>query len=346
MSLATSGDYGLTWKFNGPIITGTDPPAPGKETGDSCPTAVRGKDGYFYAYCLHDGGHSWDGGYAFAARAPISNPGPGNWKKYYNGAWSEPGVGGKSSKLDGSGVAYWLTTNETIGITSEANGIGLSVSSDYLDFTKLLSQPLMLMEYGDWSRKNGLELYSYLDVIDAKTGLNQLGDHWLLTYMYLKPGEGFDKRYLVFQPVYITRSRKPGEPEVGVMLAHWYSASLHDHWTTGSPVPGNYSQYKLVGELGYLMTAPDPKQHTVELEECVSRWPGHPDHILIEKGVCETHGYQRLRNAGYVYSSPQPDTQPLYRCYSDSQKSHFAAINEDCGQLGKREALLGYDLKQ
>ena len=46
---------------------------------------------------------------------------------------------------------------------------------------------------------------------------------------------------------------------------------------------GNHNQYKLIRQLGYLMTAPDPKQRTVELEECVNQWPGHPDHILIEK---------------------------------------------------------------
>jgi hypothetical protein len=92
------------------------------------------------------------------------------------------------------------------------------------------------------------------------------------------------------------------------------------------------------------MTAPDPKQHTVELKACVSRWPGTPGPHSHREGVCETHGYQRLRNAGCVFSSSQPDTQPLYRCYSDTEKSHFAVNNEDCGHLGKREALLGDDL--
>jgi hypothetical protein len=57
MTIATSTDYGLHWKIEGPIITGTDPPADGKETGDSCPSVVRGNDGYDYAYCLHNGGH-------------------------------------------------------------------------------------------------------------------------------------------------------------------------------------------------------------------------------------------------------------------------------------------------
>jgi len=66
----------------------------------------------------------------------------------------------------------------------------------------------------------------------------------------------------------------------------------------------------------------------------------------IQKGVCETQNYQRLRSAGFVYATAQPNTQPLYRCYSGTEPSHFAANNENCNNMGKREALLGYDLKQ
>ena len=111
-------------------------------------------------------------------------------------------------------------------------------------------------------------------------------------------------------------------------------------------MPGNWAAYKLIAQLGYMMTAPDPKEPSIELEECVSTWPGHPDHILIQKGVCETHGYRRLRSAGFIFSAAQPNTQPLYRCYADTEKSHFAANWDDCNGMGKREALLGYDLKQ
>ena len=346
MTMASSSDYGLTWKIEGTIITGTDPPKDGKETGDSCGNVVRGQDGYDYAYCVHNGGHSWDGGYTFAARAPSSDPGPGKWKKYFNGAWSEPGVGGKSSPIDGAGSAWWNTTAETIGLNWVKGGMGLIASQDRLHFTAILSQPLFLTEPGDWSRKNGLELVSYADLIDAKTGLNQVGDHWLLAYMYLNPGETFGRRYLVFRPVDISWLRAPSAPPVGEMLTHWYDAAQHDHWTTTAPVPGNYSAYKLVAQLGYMMTAPDAKRVSTELEECVSQWPGHPDHILIQKGVCETHGYRRLRSAGFIFSAIQANTQPLYRCYSDAEKSHFAANRDDCNGMGKREAILGYDLKQ
>jgi hypothetical protein len=336
MTIASSTDYGLTWRILGPIIRGTDPPAAKKETGDSCITAVRGQDGYDYAYCLHNGGHSWDGGYTFVARAAASDPGPNKWKKYFNGAWSEPGVDGKSSPIDGAGSGWWTTTGETIGLNWVKGGMGLTASADRLHFSPLLSQPLMLAEPGDWSRKNGLELVSYANLIDASTGLNQLGDHWLLAYMYLNPGENFGKRYLVFRPVDITWSRTPGEPQVGEMLTHWYNKSVHDHWAA----------YGMVAQLGYMMTAPpDSKEASTELEECVSQGSGHPDHILLQQGVCETQGYKRLRSAGFVFSAAQPNTQPLYRCYSETEKSHFAANTEDCNGMGKREALLGYDLK-
>jgi hypothetical protein len=346
MTMATSNDYGLTWKVEGPIISGTDPPADGKETGDSCGNVVRGNDGYVYAYCSHNGAHAWEGGYVFLARAPASDPGLGKWKKYFNGSWSEPGVGGKSSPIDGGGVAWWKTTSETIGVNWVKGGLGLDTSGDRIHFTQVFPQPLMLAEPGDWSRKNGLELISYPDLIDAESGLNQLGDHWLLAYMYLSPGENFGKRYLAFRQVDVSWGRAPGEPLVGEMLTHWYDAAEHDHWVTTAPVPGNYSAYKLVAQLGYTMTAPDLKEKSVELEECVSKWPGHPDRILIQKGVCETQDYKRLRSAGWVFSAEQPNTQPLYRCYSETEKSHFAANTEDCNGMGKREALLGYDLKK
>jgi hypothetical protein len=346
MTIAASADYGLNWKIAGPIIAGTDPPSANKETGDSCMTVVRGQDGNDYAYCLHNGGHSWDGGYTFAARAPAADPGPGKWKKYFNGAWTEPGVDGKSTPLDGSGVAYWTTTGETVGLKWIKGGIGLTASADHLHFTQVVSQPVLLIEPGDWSRKNGLELVSYGDLIDARTGLNQLSDHWLLAYMYLSPGETFGKRYLVFRPVDVSWSRAPEEPPVGEMLTHWYNAAQHDHWATTAPVPGNYTAYKLVAQLGYMITAPEPGQASTELEECVSQWPGHPDHILIQKGVCETQGYRRLRSAGFAFTAGRPNTQPLYRCYSETEKSHFAANRDDCNGMGKREALLGYDLKQ
>jgi hypothetical protein len=44
---------------------------------------------------------------------------------------------------------------------------------------------------------------------------------------------------------------------------------------------------------------------SVELEEWVRKWPGHPEHIPIQKDVCESQNYYQLRSAGFIYATPQ-----------------------------------------
>jgi len=348
MSLVSSEDEGRSWQRLGQIITGTDQWTQGKVTGEGDCTVVDGEDGYYYAYCLRRRGNA-----TIVARAPVKSPGPGNWKKYFNGSWSQPGLGGDSTPLAkgvGNTVARWTTTGEIVNLGAAPNGsggLGLLFSQDHVNFTAL-SQPLIARDPGShWHRPGDPhELLAYWSLIDAKTGQNQLSDHWLLSYLDIQPNEAFRKRYLVFRPVEISRSRQPDEPPVAVLLARWYNAKLHDHWSTIAAVPGNYSDYKLQAQSGYLMTAADPKRPSVELVECASQQGQHLDHILAPKGECENHGYQDQRIAGWVFSTPQPGTQALYSCYSNSDKSHFAANSEDCDHLGKKEILLGYDLKE
>jgi hypothetical protein len=95
-----------------------------------------------------------------------------------------------------------------VSINWVKGGLGVSLSPDRVHFTDALSVPLMLTEPGDWGRHNGLELTAYHDLIDAKTGQNLLGDHWLMAYMYIKPKEGFDKRYLMFRPIDVARAER------------------------------------------------------------------------------------------------------------------------------------------
>jgi hypothetical protein len=102
------------------------------------------------------------------------DPAPGKWTKYCNGAWSEPGVGGKSSPVDGLGVAYWTTTGKTIGFNWVKGGMGLVASPANLHSTAVLSQPLLLAEPGDWLRKNSLEVLSYRDAIDIPHGIQSV----------------------------------------------------------------------------------------------------------------------------------------------------------------------------
>jgi hypothetical protein len=335
MSLATSTDNGLTWQVEGFIITGkeNDKPADGWVTGESCNSAVDGEDGYYYASCERQRDRV-----SYVARAPVSDPGPGNWKKYFNGAWSQPGVGGDASKSgSGSILANWPSIGEMVSLiyqprtrapgdkTPAPGAIHLAFSKDHLNFT-IMREPLALLDGGGWARPNPYELLDYWSLLDAHTGSNKLsGDQWNLFYMDLQPNESFDKRYLVARPIVVSQSRQDEEPQVGVILGHWYNAARHEHWSTIAAVPGNYTDYKLEAQSGYLMTVADAKRPSVELEDCVSQQGVHLDHILMPTNTCQGRAYKRQRTVGWVFSTPQPRTQPLYSCYSEAEKSHFAA---------------------
>ena len=81
-------------------------------------------------------------------------------------------------------------------------------------------------------------------------------------------------------------------------------------------MPGNYTAYKFVAQLKYMMTAADSKDGSTEREECVSQDPAART-TSIQKGVCESQGYRGLRSAGFIFSAVQPNAQPLDRCYSE-----------------------------
>lgn len=342
MSLAISTDYGLTWKNQGQIITGTDSPTPGKNTGEGDCTAFNGEDGYYYQYC----GRPRDGA-VIVARAPVDNPGPGGWMKYFKGKWDQPGLGGNATALaqgTRSSAARWTTNGATVLIGWQKGGMGLFLSTDHVIFNTL-HDPLLTLDPGIWKRPDPSEVLGYAVMFDGKNGSTQLSDSWMLVYAYWPPYGERSEKYLVFRDVRVSINNTPSAPQVGVLLARWYNPDLHDRWSTTAAVPGNYSTYKLERESGYLMTAP-PSAPSVKLEDCVSQRPGHPDHLLAEKGLCSAQNYQRLRTAGWVYAQPQPDTLPLYRCYNAAEHSHFASNDAQCERLGMSEKLLGYALRQ
>ena len=343
MSLATSTDYGLTWKSLGQIITGTDAPAANKTTGEGDCTAMNGQDGYYYAYCVRDRDRA-----GIVARAPVTDPGPGKWMKFFQGRWDQPGLGGDATGLgngEGISVARWTTTGQTLLLGWRQGGLGRRFSTDHRNFATL-GEPLLALDPGVWKRPDPSEVVAYVGLLDAKTGGNQLSNSWMLVYAYWPPYEGRDKKYLVFREIDVSLSRPPVTPQVRVLLARWYSATLHDRWSTTAAIPGNYGVYKLEKETGYLLTIADAAKPSGELEDCVSQRPGHPDHLLAEKGFCGANAYQRLRTAGWVYSKPQEHTVPLYRCYNAQEHWHFASNEADCERLGTMERLLGYVVSQ
>lgn len=114
IQLAESNDKGITWTNKGVILTSDDPDdlylCPGRYAGFGSGDQklfVDERSGYFYLYYMNGWIDRVDGNFykniyktVNVARAPISGKmAPGTWQKWYNGEWSQPGIGGHDSPL-------------------------------------------------------------------------------------------------------------------------------------------------------------------------------------------------------------------------------------------------------
>ncbi|MER7536675.1 RICIN domain-containing protein [Streptomyces sp. NPDC097704] len=110
---AVSTDQGRTWTVKDHVITsrystrrGDDAAFPQQTyhygTGDPR-LFVDTASGYFYAFYgsrIVNKGGGWAAFHGHVARAPLSGKmAPGTWRKWYDGTWTEPGVGGRESTM-------------------------------------------------------------------------------------------------------------------------------------------------------------------------------------------------------------------------------------------------------
>ncbi|WP_063774238.1 RICIN domain-containing protein [Streptacidiphilus rugosus] len=118
---ARSTDQGRTWTIEGHAITSPYSTTRGDSTAFPNQTYDYGDgdqrlfvdtaSGYFYVYygsriVPKSGVGGSTGGLAHVARAPISGKmASGTWQKWYNGAWTQPGVGGLESNMVPAGSA-------------------------------------------------------------------------------------------------------------------------------------------------------------------------------------------------------------------------------------------------
>ncbi|MGC0327745.1 hypothetical protein RKD23_000735 [Streptomyces sp. SAI-170] len=110
---AVSTDKGRTWDIKSHVITSPYSTRRGDTTafpqqtyhyGDGDPRLyVDTASGWFYVFYgsrIVEKGGGWKAFHAHVARAPISQKmAPSSWRKWYDGTWSEPGVGGRESNM-------------------------------------------------------------------------------------------------------------------------------------------------------------------------------------------------------------------------------------------------------
>jgi hypothetical protein len=197
--LATSIDKGLTWNYQGPIITRDDPHAPRPEheysgshwhggEGDFCLYADE-KGGYVYVYSSHNiwpkpgigEPHFWG---THVSRCAISDHlAPGKWKKFYKGSWDQPALGGKASFVTAYSVIYSTSLKKYISFNY---GGGLFFCTD-------LSKQDWTLSYGIAGGRWGCDGIWAWTLVDAnKTNIRSF-DRTLYAYCYWagKPGSVF-----------------------------------------------------------------------------------------------------------------------------------------------------------
>jgi hypothetical protein len=141
VGLALSKDGGETFTSLGPVITSQKPKSwtafdgqPDRGAGEQyCVTSQDGR--FLYAYYDDHSRVNNRGVQIFLARCDLSlgPPVPGNWRKYYRGAFSEPGIGG----LD--------TAVMSADSLDQANAV-----FPFVDFSPFLKKYVMLFNIDAW----------------------------------------------------------------------------------------------------------------------------------------------------------------------------------------------------
>ncbi|MBU1333794.1 MAG: hypothetical protein KJ944_18780 [Alphaproteobacteria bacterium] len=340
MAIATSSDDGLTWTDLGTVITGRDAPAPVGITGEGDCTMVDGRDGYLYGYCLRNS--DWQ---TIVARAWAGEP--TDWRKYYEGRWDEPGLGGRATAIGfvGTGAGYLQEPGWVAAVATDPwfGGVRLSLSADKVSFVDL-DEPLLTIDGSDWNRPAATDLISYATMLNPDNGSNAVDSRFLLAYNYVPPGKGFDSRYLVYHEVSLSVEDEPVAVQVGMALTRWSDPERGSYLTSTGPLTGDRLAYGRDTLVAYMLTRAPDAVASIKLAECSSNASGQLDQLLAEDGSCEPAGYARERTAGWLYASEQPGTVPVYRCISEPARTHFASGAPDCEGLGRVDILLGYGL--
>lgn len=103
VALAVSKDGGRTFEKRGPILSGQLPKNPGGrgDQGDGEPWVLEEPKGEFlYAYYTSHEHIDGRGAEICMARCPMANAmRPGAWKKFHEGGFTEPGLGGKDTPV-------------------------------------------------------------------------------------------------------------------------------------------------------------------------------------------------------------------------------------------------------
>lgn len=276
------------------------------------------------------------------ARSPVSSGGkPGTWMKYYNGAFSEPGIRGQSTGI-GAGNLTGTAVNRVSVLAGALVAVGggsptMSFSPDGLSWYKM-TMPLVYQEEFQWNRTIAKwDLVAYPTLVSEVGG--DLNSEFYLYYTYLEPRDTFDHRYLSRKRVLLNVSAASlnndhfTAPVLGA-IALWYSEANNDTWATAAMVAPSSGYTLKDWTAAYLPTAKMEEQ-SVRVYECYKN--STQDHFLtLQQDNC-TRQSQMLRVAGWSWlSKPLGNKIPgmvavvMMTCYNAEKLDHSISVGRQC----------------
>jgi hypothetical protein len=258
-----------------------------------------------------------------AARGGTASP----WQKFYDGAWNEPALGGRSSSVQAGSLAWApnVVRSSTLDSTVMVAGVSshefvLSTSDDgisgWSDRVTLFNDPGSFDAYPTIVGRDG-------DPADPGASFYVYYTQWPD-----KQTPNWDDARLLRRLVTCTA----GQP-VGTTALTTYTDGTH-HRVTTAPVttPGLYPEHTW-----RLPTTAEPG--TRPLYGC---YTGGTDYMPSVDAACE--GTTTLQTEGFVYGEPPTaPSVPLYRCHPAAGGDHFVSTTSGCGGAVS-DGLLGYVL--
>ena len=161
----------------------------------------------------------------------------------------------------------------------------------------------------------------------------QIEDTFWLYYMYLNPGEGFDKRYLIRRKIKVSYVESTLPIDLVPRIALEKYQTTNDTWATTINTDANYQSEETIG---YLFTDEIPNSKPVY--DCYNAsWNDHM--LVVDDPTCEGQTY--LRQVGWISSVSFEPSIGVYRCFDNAVTNHFISSDPTCE--GKTtEWLMGY----
>lgn len=189
IGLARSPDDGVTWYRAGQIVSSDAPhptgASPREAMGTGSPSAIVYR-GYIYLFYLDIAPPNTRPDVIHVARSPVATDGrPGSWQKFYDGSFSEPGLGGASTPVVGPvapvgrtisaafpDVSYNTYLKSFLMAFQTSDGFYYATSRDLLSWT--VRGRFFKFPAGEDHMKKGQTIYTYPTLISPEQPNDQL----------------------------------------------------------------------------------------------------------------------------------------------------------------------------